>query len=129
MLTPPRSFDPLAPLPPATLANIMATGVGQAATRRLAACFAIGAAGAAIVLAAAPAWWLASTPFLCMAAFGSWGLATQRRLVLDAGNHRAPIQRALLVVARVAAVAVGSAAATAGAIGGLLALMAPHPLG
>jgi hypothetical protein len=128
MLTPLTRFDPVAPLPPRTLANILATGVGQADSPRLAACAAIGVAGGVAILAGMPGYWLASTPFLVMAAFGIWGLATQRLFLIEAYHQRRPVLRTALRAARASAATVGWLAAFVGVARVVSVLMNPVAL-
>lgn len=128
MLTPPTSFDPIAPLPPRPLANIMATGAGQAASSRLERCAVYALLGALAIVVVAPRWWPASMPLIAAGAFGVYGLATQRRFELDAEQQRAPVLRAALQASRGAAIIAALVAAGVGLIGLVLALMAPRHL-
>jgi hypothetical protein len=129
MRTPHRAFDPVSPLPSTTLANLMATGAGQAARPRMQRCAVYGALASLAVAVVAPSLWVAGMPFLAAAAFAAYGLATRRLLVLQALHRRAPLQRALLGGARWGAIVLGAVAALAGLGGIVLALMAPRPPG
>ncbi|HEU4563705.1 MAG TPA: hypothetical protein VFS05_03610 [Gemmatimonadaceae bacterium] len=128
MLTPSTSFDPIAPLPPRTLATIMATGAGQAASTRLQRCAVYALLGALAIVVVAPRWWLASMPLIAAGAFGIYGLATQRRYELDAEQQRAPVLRAALQASRGAAIIAALVAAGLGIIGLVLALLTPRQL-
>ncbi len=84
---------------------------------------AIEAVGVALVL---PRLWLLAPLLLCVAAIGAWGLASQRTLTLDAAHLPARRERLALRAARLAAVAIGTAAAIAAAYGALLSLLGPR---
>ncbi|MDQ3697596.1 MAG: hypothetical protein M3373_06175 [Gemmatimonadota bacterium] len=128
MLTPSTDFDPVAPLPPRAVADMLAAGPGQAASTRLVRCAVFGMLGALIVVVIAPAWWLASTPCVALAAFAAWGLATQKVFELDLWRRRAPVLRWLLGLTRGATAVIAGAAALAALIGLLVALMPPGSL-
>ena len=123
MLPSPR-FDPAAPLPRRTAANIMATGVGRADSTRLVRCGVIGAAGALAVPVIMPNLWLLAVPFICLGSFASWGLAAQKTQDLDLRQATAPVIRRWLGVARLAATVVGGAAAVLGVTAVMLLLIA-----
>jgi hypothetical protein len=123
MLTP-SGFDPGAPLPRRTLANVFATGEGRADPARLGAAAVLGGGGALAVVAVRPAWWLAATPLACLGAMGVWGLAALKTHQLDLARRTAPALRWWLRAARALAVLVGALAAVAGAIGAVAALSA-----
>jgi hypothetical protein len=128
MLTPSKAapkFDPAAPVPHRTLSNIMATGVGQAASHKLYSCAIGGAVGALVILVAAPSLWVGATPFVCVSCLGTWGLATKRRYVIDLQRDRAPLLRLALDVVRGVTLLVGVTAALAALARVLIVLMSP----
>ncbi|HTT66716.1 MAG TPA: hypothetical protein VMF70_01685 [Gemmatimonadales bacterium] len=110
---------PAVSTPRGTVYTLIAAWALRAGRRRLATWAVGGAADAVGILLVRPGWWLAATPFVCLAAVGSWGLASQREQALDGAGRAAPRQRRLLRAARVAAIAVGTAAAVAGFYGAL----------
>jgi hypothetical protein len=131
VLTPTRltpKFDPAAPVPRRTLQNIMATGVGQAATRPLVLAATLGTAGALAILMFLPAHWPLATPLICVACFGAWGLAAKQTQVLDLLHRRAPVLRFWLQIARTTATAIGIASATIGIMELFLGLIRPTAL-
>jgi hypothetical protein len=131
MLTPTRvtpKFDPAAPVPRRTLQNIMATGVGQAAARPLALAAVLGTAGALAILMFLPEQWPLATPLICVACFGSWGLAAKQTQVLDLLHRRAPVLRFWLQIARTTATAIGMASGTIGIMELFLGLIRPTAL-
>jgi hypothetical protein len=128
MLTPTRltpKFNPAAPIPRRTLQNIIATGAGQAATRPLVLAAVLGTAGALAILLFLTDHWAFSTPLVCVACFGSWGLATKQTQVLDLLHRRAPTLRFWLRLARTSAAAVGLAAAVIGILELFIGLIRP----
>ena len=131
MLTPTRltpKFNPAAPVPRRTLQNIMATGVGQAATRPLALAAILGTAGALAILMFLPEHWPLVTPLICVACFGAWGLAAKQTQVLDLLHRRAPVLRFWLRLARTTATGIGIASATIGMMELFLGLIRPTAL-
>jgi hypothetical protein len=131
MLTPTRltpKFNPAAPVPRKTLQNIMATGAGQAATRPLVLAAVLGTTGALAILLFLTEHWPIATPLVCVACFGSWGLATKQVYVLDVLHRRAPTLRFWLGVARTTALTIGVAAAVIGALELFLGLLRPPSL-
>lgn len=131
MLTPSRltpKFNPAAPVPRRTMQNIMATGVGQAATRPLALAAVLGTAGALAILLFLPEHWPLVTPLVCVACFGAWGLAAKQTHVLDLLHRRAPTLRFWLGVARTTATSIGVASAAIGIIELFLRLIRPAAL-
>lgn len=128
-ITVPRpKFDPAAPVPEQVLHRFMATGVGQAPTRRLIAAMLGAAAGAVAVLLAPPGLWLVATPLLCVVAVSGWGLATKRLYILDLSPHRFAALRVLLHLLRAAMLLLGVGAAAAGAAGFVRLLLRPWSL-
>ena len=128
MLTPTRltpKFNPAAPIPRRTLQNIIATGAGQAATRPLVLAAVLGTAGALAILLFLTDHWAFSMPLVCVACFGSWGLATKQTQVLDLLHRRAPTLRFWLRLARTSAAAVGLAAAVIGILELFIGLIRP----
>jgi hypothetical protein len=131
MLTPTRltpKFNPAAPVPRKTLQNIMATGVGQAATRPLVLAAILGTAGALAILMFLPEHWPLVTPLVCVACFGGWGLAAKQTQVLDLLHRRAPALRFWLRVARTTATGIGIASAVIGMMELFLRLIRPTAL-
>jgi hypothetical protein len=131
MLTPTRltpKFNPAAPVPRKTLQNIMATGVGQAATRPLALGATLGTAGALAILMFLPEHWPLVTPLVCVACFGAWGLAAKQTQVLDLLHRRAPALRFWLRVARTTATGIGIASAVIGMMELFIRLIRPTAL-
>jgi hypothetical protein len=131
MLTPSRltpKFNPAAPVPRRTLQNIMATGVGQAATRPLALAALLGTAGALAILMFLPEHWPLVTPLVCVACFGAWGLAAKQTHVLDLLHRRAPGLRFWLQIARTTATSIGIASAAIGLVELFLRLIQPAAL-
>ena len=131
MLTPTRltpKFNPAAPVPRKTLQNIMGTGVGQAATRPLAMAAVLGTAGALAILLFLTDHWPLSTPLICVACFGGWGLAAKKTQVLDLLHRRAPVLRFWLQIARTTAMAIGIAAGIIGMMELFLGLIRPASL-
>jgi hypothetical protein len=131
MLTPSRltpKFNPAAPIPRRTLQNIMATGVGQAATRPLALAAVLGTAGALAILLFLPEHWPLVTPLVCVASFGAWGLAAKQTQVLDLLHRRAPALRFWLRIARTTATGIGVASAAIGMMELFLRLIRPAAL-
>ncbi len=108
--------------------NIMATGVGQAATRPLALAAVLGTAGALAILLFLPEHWPLVTPLICVACFGAWGLAAKQTQVLDLLHRRAPTLRFWLRVARTTATSIGIASATIGLVELFLRLIRPAAL-
>lgn len=128
MLTPSRltpKFNPAAPVPRRTLQNIMATGVGQAATRPLALAAVLGTAGALAILLFLPEHWPLVTPLVCVACFGSWGLAAKQTQVLDMLHRRAPALRFWLRLGRTTAMSIGVASAAIGLVELFVRLIRP----
>lgn len=131
MLTPTRltpKFNPDAPVPRKTLQNIMATGAGQAATRPLVLAAVLGTAGALAILLFLTDYWPLTTPLVCVACFGSWGLAAKQTQVLDILHRRAPTLRFWLRIARTSAIMIGGAAAVIGLLELFVRLMHPASL-
>jgi hypothetical protein len=131
MLTPTRltpKFNPAAPVPRRTLQNIMATGVGQAATRPLVLAALLGTAGALAILMFLPEHWPLVTPLVCVACFGAWGLAAKQTHVLDLLHRRAPVLRFWLQIARTTATSIGIASAAIGLVELFLRLIQPAAL-
>ncbi|MGQ0714963.1 MAG: hypothetical protein ACT4PJ_14780 [Gemmatimonadaceae bacterium] len=131
MLTPTRltpKFNPAAPVPRRTLQNIIATGVGQAATRPLVLAAVLGTAGALAIILFLPDHWPLATPLICVACFGSWGLAAKQTQVLDLLHRRAPTLRFWLRLARTSAAAIGLAAAVIGILELFIGLIRPGAL-
>jgi hypothetical protein len=133
-ITVPRPrFDRAAPVPERTLHAVLATGVGQAPTRRLLRALLGGALCAVAVLLLAPEWWVAATPFLCLTALSGWGLASKRLLILTLNAQSPPRPRTVLVlrvlrVLRAAMAVLGIAAALAGVAGFVRLLLRPWAL-
>jgi hypothetical protein len=128
MLTPTRltpKFNPAAPVPRKTLQNIMATGAGQAATRPLVLAAVLGTAGALAILLFLTDHWPLATPLICVACFGSWGLATKQTHRLDILHRRAPTLRFWLRIARTTAATIAGAAAIIGILELFVGLMQP----
>ena len=131
MLTPTRltpKFNPAAPVPRRTLQNIIATGAGQAATRPLILAAVLGTAGALAILLFLPDHWPLATPLICVACFGSWGLAAKQTQVLDLLHRRAPTLRFWLRLARTTAAAIGIAAGVIGMLELFIGLIRPGVL-
>lgn len=131
MLTPTRltpKFNPAAPVPRKTLQNIMATGAGQAATRPLVLAAVLGTAGALAILLFLTENWPLAAPLVCVACFGSWGLAAKQTQVLDILHRRAPTLRFWLRIARTTAIMIGGAAAIIGLLELFVRLMHPAAL-
>jgi hypothetical protein len=101
----------------------MATGAGQAEWGRLYAATVSCTVGALVILLLWPAWWLASTPLVCIASFAGWGLAAQKTIELDRRQLAAPKWRAMLQLARAATALIGGLAAFALIFGGFALLM------
>jgi hypothetical protein len=127
MLTPHTHFDPVAPLPPRTLANVMATGAGQAAPSRMARCAVWAGVAAFAVVAVVPQWWIVAAPCVGVSAFAVYGLATRRLFELRVLRRGSRAQRSALQAARGLAVAIGAAAVVVSVLGGVVALMEGQP--
>jgi len=109
---------PVAHAPNGNVYALIAAWARRAHRRQLATWAVGGALDAAGITAVRPGWWLAAAPFLCLAAIGAWGLVAQEEARPE-GEAPRPVRRRLLRVARVAAVAVGTAAAVASFYGAL----------
>jgi hypothetical protein len=116
-------FNPAVPLPRKTLNDVLATGAGRAESGRLYSAFVCGCLMAFAILFAFPTWWMAATPFICVACFGGWGLAAQRTHALDRAQRSARRVRTALRLVRAVAAATGSLAALAGFFGTIALLM------
>lgn len=106
----------------------MGTGVGQAATRPLVLAAVLGTIGALAILLFLPEHWPLVTPLICVACFGSWGLAAKQTQVLDLLHRRAPVLRFWLQIARTTALTIGIASATIGMMELFLGLIRPTAL-
>lgn len=119
----PIEFTPAVPLPRRTLSEIMATGAGRAEFGRLFTATMVGTFGALAVLLVMPAWWIVSTPLICVAAFAGWGIAARKTLELDRRHLSAPSLRLSLQFVRVVAASTGALAALTGLFGTLALLL------
>ncbi|MDQ6635217.1 MAG: hypothetical protein M3068_00740 [Gemmatimonadota bacterium] len=136
MLTPVRydretseKFDRDAPIPRRTIHDLLATGVGQAASARLVGSMLLGFGAAAIILLLAPVrWWVGAAPPLCIGSFAAWGVATKRLHALDVAHASAPRKRLMFALSKMGATAVGVLAGLAGVIGALWLLLDPTAL-
>ena len=119
----PFEFNPAVPMPRKSLRDVMATGAARAEWGRLYAATVGGTFGALAILLLLPGWWLAATPFICIASFAGWGLAAQKSIELDRRQRAAPGLRASLAFARMAAAATGALSALALVFGTVALLM------
>jgi hypothetical protein len=110
----PQRFNPADPLGRRTLYEILATGAGQAHPTRLAAAAGGGLAGAIAIALLVPRWWPAAMPFVCVGAFGAWGLASQKLDELDLKHEPAGRLRLILRASRTAVAVVGTIAGLVG---------------
>ena len=81
--------------PRGTVYDLIADWARRAPRRRLVTWAIGGAADALGIAVVRPGWWLAATPFLCLAAVGAWGLAAQRQARLEGGATPARGERRL----------------------------------
>jgi len=121
-VTTPSPIPPIPAVHPSsgTVFDIIAAWARRATRRRLATWAIGGALDAAGIVAVRPGWWLAAAPFACIAAVGVWGLAAREASATVPGAEPPPAwRRRGLTVVRIAAVAVGTAAAVASFYGAL----------
>ncbi|MGI8496170.1 MAG: hypothetical protein ACR2OG_01100 [Gemmatimonadaceae bacterium] len=136
MLTPVRydretseKFDPDAPIPRRTIHDLLATGVGQAASSRLLGTMLLGFGAAIIIMLLTPMrWWVTAAAPLCIGSFAAWGVASKRLHALDVAHLSAPRKRLMFALSKGAAATVGVLAGLAGVIGALWLLMEPTAL-